>query len=997
MSAASGLNAEQREIVELLCGELAEALSADNTALYAADGERQQLLLEFTTATEQLSNAMELAGLNGLSEYCEKLSALFADLAESNAVFAEELIDTIASWPLAILNFLHQFIDAGSSEDTLTESVSELLAYLCKPCWPTAPAAEDISRIQAALTESSIIRNDDDNQAPLIIDANSSSLELGDDIRPELLQGLLAELPEQNRLFELSVNLFLRDGKIEHLLPAQRIAHTVKGAANIVGIRGLANLMHLCEDLFESITKGLLPAPVLASAHLQDTLINASDCLADCSDYLLGRGPKPGNVIAMLQTLVDFAAQQDSEVAPSDDDATTITSGVEEDRQNDTEMSIAEPSLITPELERDTIATLSASEQVSTPTTDDDAVTATLALSQTNAQQLLRIAGENQIANTQFMAQLDGMKTSIEQAERFHKQMKAMAMELEVLLQTQNALRSALYRSKGGEHADNATDLDPLEMESYSELHSFSNQLLELTVDSQEAVNHIEGQLDSLMALAYTQRQLNRDNNDLLLRTYLVPVKNIVPRLQRCIRQACRLTQKNAVLEITGAEMQIDNRVLNGIVDPLMHLLRNAVDHGIEEDEERIAQGKDATGTIAVEFEQVGEIINIHCRDNGRGLNYESIRAKALQQQLIDKNDVIDHNGLSRLLFLPGFSTRTTVSQTSGRGIGLDVVQAAVQQLKGSVQVVNNDNGGCCFSLSIPASMLTAHTLLVRIADGAKANVISVLSRGVDNILHIDPEQIDTLDGAATFYYQNTPIPVLTLADLLALPGAEKSPVHALLIVTRNDGSQVAIGVDKLVASQDLVIKPLNHYTYHPPGVVGATILGDGTVSNVVDIQALPGLNMSEEAFARLQSQRVALANNEQGGELQLPTALIIDDSLSARQSLAQFVSELGIQVRTAKDGFEAIAVMETVRPHVILVDLEMPRMNGLEFTAHLRADAATQSIPVIMITSRSTEKHRQLAAKAGVDDYLNKPWSDEALLSSLQHQMAKQLRETAQ
>ncbi len=990
---ASELNSDQLEIVELLCGELAEALATDNSALSVPGTERHALLAEYSGQCEQFNKAMELAGLTGLSLFCHHLTNNFTALAELGSAFDETLIDSISAWPMTLLNFLHQFIDADSDEASLQIATEELIAYASQEVWPQPLNDNELSELQEALAHSQIVPEENANTAQLILDADSIALSISDDIRPELLQGLLAELPDQSRAFEQSINAFLRQSRLELLLPAQRVAHTIKGAANIVGIRGLANLMHVSEDLLEDITKGHVANEKLQSITFNDLLIDIADCLGDITDFLIGTGPQPTNLLSVLQALIQFRSGTEATNVEQLTVETNIAAEASEISVNN-EKSITDSVDVHSQVD----ANLETAAQENTP---DESFSASLSLSQHNAQQLLRIAGESQIANTQFMAQLDAMKTSIDQTERFHRRIKSMAMELEALLQTQNALRSAMYRSRADEHANNDSDFDPLEMESYSELHSFSNQLLELTADSYEAVSHIEEQIDSLSALTYTQRQLNRDNNDLLLRTHMVAVDSIVPRLQRCVRQACRLTQKNAVLDVIGETLQIDNRVLSGIVDPLMHLLRNAVDHGIETDADRLAAGKDATGIITVEFVQQGEIIHIHCRDDGRGLDFETIRNKALSQQLLNEQDEIDEIGLSRLLFLPGFSTRNVVSQTSGRGIGLDIVQEEVKKLKGTVHLTNNqntnnqstnnqsnnsENGGCCFTLSVPASILTAHTLLISL----QHSVVSVLSRGIDNIVHIDPSQVQDNSGSLTFVYQEVEIPVFHLADLTGHSTVESNSINALLIITRADGSQLAIGVEKLLASQDLVIKPLNQFTYHPPGVVGATILGDGTVSAVVDINALPGLNMSREEFARLQAQRSAMAALDKAQQWQLPTALIIDDSLSARQSLSQFVSELGMQVRTAKDGFEAISVMEEKRPNVILVDLEMPRMNGLEFTAHLRADESTRDIPVIMITSRSTDKHRQLAQKAGVDDYLNKPWSDEDLLTSIQQAMHK-------
>ena len=230
---------------------------------------------------------------------------------------------------------------------------------------------------------------------------------------------------------------------------------------------------------------------------------------------------------------------------------------------------------------------------------------------------------------------------------------------------------------------------------------------------------------------------------------------------------------------------------------------------------------------------------------------------------------------------------------------------------------------------------------------------------------------------------------MIALNDFLGLGAGDMQHVHALLLCRKNDGAQLLVGVEQIIASQELVIKSLNDYTYMPDGVVGATIMGDGSVSPVIDLLELPGMTMEADALAQLSRKRAQLSALENATHREPPAALVVDDSLSARRSLAQFVTDLGMDVITAKDGFDAINAMKKKKPTLLLVDLEMPRMNGLELTAHLRSREEYKDIPVIMITSRSTDRHKTLAKNAGVNTYLTKPWSEDELLRCIEQQIA--------
>lgn len=967
------LNGEQQEIVELLCGELGELLAIDTAALESSDVEEQQhFLREYAVSAEHIGNALSLSGLQALGDVCQFLTNNFNALCEQATVVDEQLVELLPLWPVHLLNYLHGLSDGGEAD----AAAQDVLDYLCQSAWPSPMSADGSNDLKRRLSESVVGIEEDEIEAyPSIATAEMASLDVPADVRRELLDGLLVELPEQSSGFEASVSRYLQSGDIHDLSQAQRIAHTIKGAANVVGVKGVANLMHFMEDLLETAAKPNRAIP----PKFDEVLVEASDSLATMTEFLGGLAPLPTDTVTTLQKVLDWVHLIKGRSNNNDQQFNDVADHAEAAGDRVDTSQAAAPV--------DQASSTSSQKQQQAPSTvDDEEEKHFLNVTEKTAQQLLRIAGESQIANTQVMAQIEAMTASLALAERYHRQIKTMANELEALIQTQSALRSASIHYKEGQYKDN--ELDPLEMDRYSELHSFSHQLLELTTDSYEAIGHVEEQISELSAIAYSHKQLNADNQQLLLALRMVPVETMVARFNRCVRQACRLTGKNAQLNVEGASLLIDSHVLNRIADPIMHLLRNAVDHGLSQVEGSDEGIEARQGSISLTFKQLGETITVECRDSGRGLNYGSIGRKAVNLGLLDEQQVNDVNLLNQIIFLPGFSTRDNVSQTSGRGIGLDAVTEEIKQLKGTIAVTSSDQG-TSFVITVPTSILTGHALLVRCSSRSAQNIVSIVSRSVEQVIYIEPEQLERQDTNIFYNYQDQQLPVYPLSELIGIHYQRQEEFSALIVCRKPDGVLIAVAVESVIASQDLVIKPLNKYAYHPPGVVGATILGNGTVSPVIDLQELPGLSMSAEELARLQSQRAKWAELEKQAFKEPPRAIVVDDSLSARRSLAQFVSDLGMEVYTAKDGFEAINLVNDKKPSLMLVDLEMPRMNGLELTAHLRADDDTRDIPIIMITSRSTQKHRDMAQKAGVSTYLNKPWSEEDLLNCIQTQMS--------
>jgi chemosensory pili system protein ChpA (sensor histidine kinase/response regulator) len=413
---------------------------------------------------------------------------------------------------------------------------------------------------------------------------------------------------------------------------------------------------------------------------------------------------------------------------------------------------------------------------------------------------------------------------------------------------------------------------------------------------------------------------------------------------------------------------------LNGLVEPLLHALRNAIDHGVEKPDERAAAGKPATGVITVKFRREGNRIEVSCRDDGRGLDYDAIESRGRERGLIAPGTQPSQTELGNLIFAPGFSTRSEVTAVSGRGVGMDVVRASIERLKGTVQLQSRAGDGCTLTFRLPLSLTSAHALFVGVGEAT----YGLPSTSVEQVLYSDAGRVLVVGDQHAFEYAGQVAPLYTLAQLLGhssdlLNEIESRP--APLVLVQSDAGLVALAVDRALDSRQIVIKGLPKILPTIPGIAGACVLPNGAVGVIIEVRELlrrPTVAARSVAPEPKQNPRDALR------------ALVVDDSLSARRTLAQLLGDCGFEVTVAVDGLDAIESLETHPADVILADMEMPRMNGLDLTAHLRADPRFQGVPIVMITSRAAEKHRAQALRAGVTDYVTKPYLEHDLLARL-------------
>ena len=793
----------------------------------------------------------------------------------------------------------------------------------------------------------------------------TAELVFAPDIHPELLAAYLAETPGHISEAARLIRLVAQGGSNrEQQRHASRLVHTIKGSSGVVGVEPIANFTHQLEDLLDAASLQTVPD------GLGDTLEASADCLEALFDHLKAGTGLPEEYADLNTQLKDWKErlEQAAEEEGIDEELPTLA-------------PVASlPSFIT-EQKADSLVTDFIDEEDDAPLVPVAVATSdSIVVNEERVARLLSLAGELITSSSQSSELLQQSSRIGKQLYQHDEQIRQRLDELETAIEHQ-----AQRQAKGSKAAQkDGQSLDELELESYSDLVSANNLLMETAADSHELVQGLQQMIRRLTDELYQQQRIQRQLSEAVLSMRLTPVSSLVPRLQRIVRETCRKTGKKAEIEIHGQHLQVDADILKGVTDPLLHLLRNAVDHGIETPEERIAAGKPESGQISLSFAQRGNHIALSLEDDGAGMNLERIRARGIERGLIHADAPLAEDALLRLVMQPGFSTRDEVSEVSGRGVGMDVVQTAIEKLRGTLNLSSQAGSGTKVVLDMPQTLISTHALVVR----AGENWVAVPADSIEQVLYVAADESIDDNGVWRIQTNRYQLPVKPLAQLLHWPtvAVNIKQAHTVLIIRSETGAH-ALYANEVLPSRDIVIKNLAPWLNYLPGVQGACILANGTVAPVLDMIRLVRDLESGKLQLQAPDEAVVIEPSQAAS-----TILVVDDSLSNRKALRLVLEGMGHVVHTAVDGLDALQVMNNIAVDMVLTDMEMPRMNGLEMTQAIRIWPEMKDLPVIMITSRSTRKHRDLAEQAGVDGYLTKPVQTAALQEQIQKWLDTQL-----
>lgn len=585
-------------------------------------------------------------------------------------------------------------------------------------------------------------------------------------------------------------------------------------------------------------------------------------------------------------------------------------------------------------------------------------------------EQLLNGAGEISIANARLSQQLNSVQFHLEELGQTVVRLRNQLRKLEIETEAQ-----ILWRHQN--EPDGRGDFDPLEMDRYSGIQQLSRGLAETASD----VSSLRDLLDQLTAdaesLLVQQARTANDLQDGLMRTRMVPFEQHSSRLARLVRQAARDAGKQAELHIEGSG-ELDRHVLEQMLPAFEHMLRNAVVHGIEFPPERTALGKPDTGRILISLYREGSEVVIIVSDDGRGLDVDGIRRKALELGLITPEMTVTDEEAMQFILRPGFSTAERLTQAAGRGVGMDVVASQIARLGGTLSLAAERGLGSRFTVRLPFTLAVTQALIVRVGSELYALPLPTVE-GVIRLVRVEFDQ-RMRQAEPMVEYGGQRYQLRHLGQYLGMPAARPADdqERVSVILVRAGENSTALVTDEMLDSREVVVKSVGPQLATIRGITGATILGDGRIAVILDAGALV---RSVRPLTREDGHAAPTAAVG-------PLALVVDDSITMRRVTQRFLERNGFRVLTAKDGVEAISVLQDHLPDIVLLDVEMPRMDGYEFARHVRNNPGTENLPIIMITSRVSDKHRARAIECGVNDYIGKPYQEQQLLEAVHNQL---------
>jgi chemosensory pili system protein ChpA (sensor histidine kinase/response regulator) len=582
---------------------------------------------------------------------------------------------------------------------------------------------------------------------------------------------------------------------------------------------------------------------------------------------------------------------------------------------------------------------------------------------------LINESGEVGIARSRIEAELRAVKQTLNDLNESIARMRGQLREVEIQAESQMQSRAAVAEEQH-------RNFDPLEFDRYTRLQELTRLMAESLHDVtaiQQALLKSMGETDAaLLAQARTSRDVQQE----LMRMRAVPFSNLDERLYRIVRQVARELDKKAELVIEGSEVELDRSVLEKIGAPLEHMLRNALGHGLESPAARVADGKPETGRITITLRQESNEIALIVSDDGAGLDLGKLHRKALEKGILQPGKEPTETELMNLVFASGLSTAEAVTELAGRGVGMDVVRNDIASIGGRIDIATARGKGTTFTIYLPLTLAVTQAVLVR----SGTRVLAISSAMVEQVLRLKSDALAALYDKKVVESQDRQYPLHYIQLLLGTAEPTEAQSYNSVLLLRSGIQRIALHVDEMLGTQEIVVKSVGPQLARVPGVGGATVLPDGRIALIINpVQLAQRLRV---ATARVEAAQPAAAAAP--ARSTAPVILVVDDSLTVRKITSRLLEREGYQVLTAKDGVDALEQMRDILPSVMLVDIEMPRMDGFELTRNVRGDPRTQDIPIIIISSRTADKHRDQAQQLRVNEFLGKPYQEAELLAHI-------------
>ena len=808
------------------------------------------------------------------------------------------------------------------------------------------------------------------------------NLPADDDVVEEVMQFFVPEAEEHLQAMTDCLLALEANPGPEEVNRLFRAIHTIKGSAAQVGLHRISAIAHRVEDLIGQIRDGAL-AP---TTELTDLCLTAADVLKKCLHHGWDDDSAQREAVdELFRKISDLTSDATGDAAPG--------RAAEQDPVHAAAEVTGSATSVAPV----------ASSRHASQGSGQQMHSVRIALERLD--KMMNAVGELVINRTRMIGRLAELERLVEilnfSKERLAEKISAFQDKYEFSWLGSSplpGLSSSARATSGfghGERHDAFSEFTELEMDRYDDFNILSRSLTEISADVGEVltqlggfIGRVDGDIDEFTKLAHHLQ-------DQITQARMVPIGNLYTRLSRTVRDAAKIAGKEVEFTLDGAATELDNNIIQRISDPLIHIVRNAVAHGVEMPEERAANRKDAHGRISVRAYHRGNHIFIEIEDDGRGIDAERIRAKAIESGILsaEQASAMNERDLRNLLFLPGFSTAHEKNELAGRGVGLDIVKANLDALNGEAEIRSEAGKGTCFTLKVPLTLIISQALFVRCG----TSIFALPLGFVEEIRRLRPEEIDEVGGKLLTKVRDEIIDVVRMDARLGLPLLETANGYFRMVIVKIAGRRVGLVVDEVLRKDEVVIKNLGGFLRNVKLFPGATIAPDGSLILAVDLHRLAAQELSEHASlgstaaaARIFAPGAAAVASgsipaEAIDEIQKERVVIVaDDSISIRKFVGRMLEKAGYRVLLASDGLEAAELVTQSGAHLIITDLEMPRMNGYELMSHLRSNPETRRIPTMVVTSRAGAKHRDRAMNEGAVAFLTKPVQEEQLLAAV-------------
>jgi chemosensory pili system protein ChpA (sensor histidine kinase/response regulator) len=978
------VNVPNQESIELFLQEASENLQylREYSGLLQEPQTKPEELEKLYIASHTLAGTSASYGFPQFSEVAAKMAHIFH--YAMNATLTADMhgpLTEFISDAISVLEFdLLQISSSGSETSGDIGAFKQRYAF----AFPSAPSPEELG-------EQSVDRVGSGEAIPSVFPAVSlaSRLPLDDEVPDEVLEFFVPEAEEHLQAVTECLLALEGNPNADEINRLFRSMHTVKGSAAQVGLQRLSAVAHRVEDLIGRLRDGELQP----SAQIVDLFLQSVDVL---KQFLHRQWPSDIEMAAAVDPLLARIA----ELAPEEAREEAGESGGE----------TMPATAATDEVEKlpSETALVSASSRPAGARALPQAKSVRISLEWLD--RMMNAVGELVINRTRMVGRLSELSKLVEVLQFSKGRLTGKVSDFQEKHEFSRIHKSLvpgsypLQMDTFGGHvtqmpaitSNDLLEFSDLEMDRYDDFNILSRSLTEISADVTEVLTQLEGFMGRVDSDIDEFTKLAHHLQDEITAARMVPIGNIYTRLSRTGRDAANAAGKPLDLFLEGADTELDNNIIQHISDPLIHLVRNAVAHGIEDGETRRLAGKAEKGRVSVRAYHRGNHIFIEVEDDGRGIDYEGVRHSVVASGEMSPVAAaeLSERELREFLFRPGFSTAASTSELAGRGVGLDVVRANVHALNGEIEVRSESGRGATFTVKVPLTLIISQALFVRCGTSIFAFPLAV----VEEIRRLRPAEIEDVGGKLLTRVRDVVTEVVRLDLQLALPPLEPLNGYFHMVIVKVAGKQVGVVVEEVLGKDEIVIKNLGDYLRRVKLFPGTTIAPDGSLILLIDLNRLVSADTAERHALPPSSPaaRVFAPGAEAVASGSIPSeavdpiendrvVVVADDSISVRKFVGRMLEKAGYRVKLASDGLEASEIVAQVGCHLVITDLEMPRMNGYELMAHLRQDPATRRIPVLVVTSRAGAKHRDRAMKEGALAFLTKPVQEDQLIAAVE------------